>query len=50
LVIILINHQKSLGIFGTPEGEAELAKVKKEIEEERASFENQKQSLKRTIR
>lgn len=41
----LIETQKSLGIYGTPEAEAELAQKRAEIEKKRADLEAQKQAL-----
>lgn len=41
----LIETQKILGIYGTPEAEAELAQKRAEIEKKRADLEAQKQAL-----
>ena len=41
----LIETQKELGIYGTPEAEAELAQRREEIEKKRADLEAQKQAL-----
>ena len=41
----LIETQKELGIYGTPEAEAELAKRREEIEKKRAELESKKAEL-----